>query len=72
MRCTYSVAAGGAALLSCQPTDVHVPRDCSRLPASPSFSCRGLDWEIVVIDDASPDGTQDVVHQLAAEWGEDR
>ncbi|PSC77006.1 dolichol-phosphate mannosyltransferase subunit 1 [Micractinium conductrix] len=37
-----------------------------------TFEKQGLDWEIVVIDDASPDGTQDVVHQLAAEWGEDR
>ena len=31
-----------------------------------------LDYEIVVIDDNSPDGTQEVVKQLQREYGEDR
>jgi glycosyltransferase involved in cell wall biosynthesis len=31
-----------------------------------------IDYEIIVIDDNSPDGTQDVVRQLAAAFGEDR
>ena len=33
---------------------------------------RELDYEIVVIDDNSPDGTQDVVRQLQQAYGEDR
>lgn len=32
----------------------------------------GLDWEIIVVDDASPDGTQEVARQLAKIYGEDR
>ena len=28
-------------------------------------------YEVVVVDDASPDGTQDVVHALAAVYGDD-
>lgn len=32
----------------------------------------GLPFEIVVIDDASPDGTQDVAKQLQAIYGEDK
>jgi glycosyltransferase involved in cell wall biosynthesis len=28
-------------------------------------------YEVVVVDDASPDGTQEVVHALAAVYGED-
>ena len=31
----------------------------------------GLAFEIVVVDDASPDGTQDVARALAALYGED-
>lgn len=31
-----------------------------------------LDWEVIVVDDASPDGTQDVAKQLAKVYGEDR
>ena len=33
---------------------------------------RRLEWEIIIIDDASPDGTQDVARQLASLYGEDR
>lgn len=32
----------------------------------------GIDYEIVVVDDNSPDGTQDVVRQLQKLYGEDR
>jgi glycosyltransferase involved in cell wall biosynthesis len=31
-----------------------------------------LDWEIIIVDDASPDGTQDVAHQLAKIYGQDK
>ncbi|KAL4435629.1 hypothetical protein ABPG77_002592 [Micractinium sp. CCAP 211/92] len=37
-----------------------------------TFEKHELDWEIVVIDDNSPDGTQDVVCQLQQQFGEDR
>lgn len=38
----------------------------------PPSVCSEIDYEIIVIDDASPDGTQDVVRQLQREYGEDR
>lgn len=31
-----------------------------------------LAWEIIVVDDASPDGTQEVARQLARTYGEDK
>ena len=31
-----------------------------------------LSWEIIIVDDASPDGTQDVAKQLAKVYGEDK
>ena len=31
-----------------------------------------LDWEIIVVDDASPDGTQEVAKQLANLYGDDK
>jgi dolichol-phosphate mannosyltransferase len=37
-----------------------------------TFDKAELDYEIVVIDDNSPDGTQDVVRQLQQAYGEDR
>jgi len=32
----------------------------------------GLTWEVIVVDDNSPDGTQDVAKELAATYGEDK
>jgi glycosyltransferase involved in cell wall biosynthesis len=32
----------------------------------------GIDWEIIVVDDASPDGTQEIAKQLAGIYGEDK
>jgi dolichol-phosphate mannosyltransferase len=35
-------------------------------------ACSDLAWEVVVVDDNSPDGTQDVARQLAATYGDDK
>ncbi|KAI9279435.1 dolichol-phosphate mannosyltransferase [Umbelopsis sp. AD052] len=37
-----------------------------------TFTQHNIDWEIVIIDDASPDGTQDVARELQKIYGEDR
>jgi glycosyltransferase involved in cell wall biosynthesis len=31
-----------------------------------------LDYEIIIVDDASPDGTQDIARELAGVYGEDK
>lgn len=31
-----------------------------------------MNWEIVIVDDASPDGTQEIAKQLAGIYGEDK
>ncbi|KAF5361689.1 hypothetical protein D9758_007332 [Tetrapyrgos nigripes] len=36
------------------------------------FDEQKLAWEVIVVDDASPDGTQEVARQLAASYGEDK
>ncbi|ORX39852.1 nucleotide-diphospho-sugar transferase [Kockovaella imperatae] len=36
-----------------------------------TFTDAGLAWEIIVVDDASPDGTEEVAKQLAKVYGED-
>ncbi|KAG6850174.1 dolichol-P-mannose synthesis [Arthromyces matolae] len=36
------------------------------------FNENHLAWEIIVVDDASPDGTQDIAKQLANVYGEDK
>ncbi|RIA91825.1 Glycosyltransferase Family 2 protein [Glomus cerebriforme] len=36
-----------------------------------TFKENDLDWEIIVVDDASPDGTQDIANQLANVYGSD-
>lgn len=32
---------------------------------------RNLDWEVIIVDDGSPDGTQEVAKQLQKVWGTD-
>jgi glycosyltransferase involved in cell wall biosynthesis len=38
---------------------------------STQLTYSSLDWEVIIVDDASPDGTQDVAKQLAGIYGED-
>ena len=33
---------------------------------------RQLDWEVIVVDDASPDGTQEIAKELIKLYGEDK
>ncbi len=35
------------------------------------FEEHSLEYEIIIVDDASPDGTQDIAKQLAKVYGED-
>lgn len=37
-----------------------------------SFVVRDVDFEIIIVDDGSPDGTQDVIKQLQQVYGEGR
>ncbi|PWN89945.1 nucleotide-diphospho-sugar transferase [Acaromyces ingoldii] len=37
-----------------------------------TFEAHSIDYEIVIVDDNSPDGTQDVARKLAGVWGDDR
>ncbi|KAF6765880.1 glycosyltransferase family 2 protein [Ephemerocybe angulata] len=37
-----------------------------------TFQENGLEWEVIVVDDASPDGTQDIAKELANVYGEDK
>lgn len=36
-----------------------------------TFEQHGIAYEIVIVDDNSPDGTQDIARQCASVWGED-
>ncbi|KAM0787474.1 dolichol-P-mannose synthesis [Microbotryomycetes sp. NB124-2] len=37
-----------------------------------TFTSHSLDWELIIVDDASPDGTQEVAEQLQRAYGKDR
>ena len=43
-----------------------------RLPDRVIWVCSGYDYEIIVIDDGSPDGTLEVAEQLQKIYGEDK
>lgn len=36
------------------------------------FVYSSIDWELIIVDDGSPDGTQEVAHQLIKAYGSDR
>lgn len=36
-----------------------------------TVAIRNLDWEVIIVDDGSPDGTQEVAKQLQKVWGTD-
>ncbi|KAL8278975.1 hypothetical protein RQP46_008644 [Phenoliferia psychrophenolica] len=40
-------------------------------PQADALASRGLPWEIIIVDDASPDGTLEVAKQLQTVYGED-
>lgn len=42
------------------------------VPLIPKYVVRQLDWEVIIVDDASPDGTQEIAKQLAKVYGEDK
>lgn len=37
-----------------------------------TLSDSNFDWEVIVVDDASPDGTQEIAKQLARVYGDER
>ncbi|KAG9038012.1 dolichol-P-mannose synthesis [Tulasnella sp. JGI-2019a] len=37
-----------------------------------TFTEHDIDWEIIIVDDASPDGTQEIAQQLIKVYGEER
>lgn len=37
-----------------------------------TFKEHSIDWEVIIVDDNSPDGTQDVAKELQKIYGEDR
>lgn len=37
-----------------------------------TFKQHDINWEIVIVDDNSPDGTQDIAKELARVYGEDK
>jgi glycosyltransferase involved in cell wall biosynthesis len=45
---------------------------CPRKRAEKADKLSGIDWEIIIVDDASPDGTQEIAKQLAGVYGDDR
>jgi len=40
--------------------------------AADAYRYSQLSWEIIIVDDASPDGTQEVARQLQRLYGEDK
>ena len=51
---------------------MRVPLFSLSLSLTPKFATRQLDWEVIIVDDASPDGTQEIAKQLAKVYGEDK
>ena len=48
------------------------PLQCCSSPSCCAFLCSNLEYEVVIIDDNSPDGTQEVVKRLQTAYSSDR
>jgi hypothetical protein len=74
-KCAYGCVFGAVGTndpFTARAVDVGVMRFLLSLCLCSCHFCRDYNFEIIVIDDASPDGTQDMVKELQKIYGEDQ